>query len=308
METKILMKKIIVMVGQNDQNYGQRLIYRKIHSILKEKGVESVFPKMSMSMIGMLPFYDGVLFAGKIRGFLEDLIVLDAAIELGKPVFFFGLNVENTKNYDLYHLSTILMSPLISGFVTDEVSLKWASLWAGSRIKKGIDLANIYLIDRAKHEKSKFAIFAPSKDGILRSCVGKSWFPKMDSKVIVEDPGDSETAAKFAQQINAEDVVLLFQTDDIIRAVQNAKFVLSEKFYVTLTACAFGVPFSHIGRKALRYFGKNFSENTISEDEIELALAIQNLKDMESDRFHSFNLRISEEYRSMIDDLNEFLK
>jgi hypothetical protein len=302
------MKKLMVIAGQNDQNYGQRLIYRKMHTILKEKGIEFIFPRLSLETLGLLPFYEGVIFAGKIKGFLEDLAIIDFAIELRKPVFLLGINLENAGACNLEHLSTILMSPLVSGFTTDEVSRRWASLWAGLRIKKGVDLATIYLLERSKHERSKFAVFAPSKNGILKSCTDEEWFPKIDARVIVEDPSDSKTAASFAQKIKADDVTLIFQSEDIIDAVCNAKFILSEKHYVTMTGATFEVPFAHTGKTAKRYFEKYFSEDFFPSDDTGLALAISKFNDMKMDDFKLFGSELSQRYKSMIDSLDEFLK
>lgn len=300
------MKKVVVVAGQNDQEYGQRLTYIKVREILKSKNIVSTYPSFSIHTMAVMPFYDGLIFCGKINGY-NDSAMIDIALELGKQVFLFGLNVEETEKNMIKHLSTQIMSPLVKGFVTDPVGARWATLWADSRIKAGVDVANLYLLDKAEYEKGKFAVFAPSRDGILRHCANEKWFPQMDARVIVEDPRDSRTAVQFARNIKAEDVALIFKIEDIMDAVKNARFVISEKFYTTLTAISFETPFVHVGEKILRYIGVNFSAYVCKSDLTELALTFSKLDEFDFDPVKSFNSRVKYEYKAMESELDDFI-
>ncbi len=239
--------------------------------------------------------------------FFENIVIIDLALEFGKPVFFFGVNLEEMKSSLLNHVSTELMSPLLSGFVTDETSAKWASLWSSSKIEAGCDIANIYLLEKAEYEKGKFAVFSPSQDGILKYAPDQEWFLHMDSRVIVEDPKYSKTAVEFAKKIKADDVSLIFKIDDIMSAVKNAKFVLSEKFYTTLTAVAFETPFLHVGKKITRYFGKALSKGICDGEDTDLALAFSNINEFNLSEVQSFNFSIKERYKKMESALDEFI-
>ncbi len=302
------MKKVMVIAGQNDKTYGQRLTYRKVRDILERKDVTCVYPNFSFQMIATMPFYDGLIVSGKLDNFFEKIAIIDLALEFGKPVFFFGVNLEEMKSTFLSHLSTELMSPLVSGFVTDEVSARWASLWSPSKIEVGCDVANMYLLERAEYEKGKFAVFSLSQDGILKYAPDQEWFLHMDSRVIVEDPQCSKSALEFAKKIKADDVSLIFEIEDIMEAVKNARFVLSEKFYSTITAAAFETPFLHIGRKIKRYFGKVLSKDVCDEEETDLALAFSNINEFNLSEVQTFNSSIKEKYKKMESALDEFIK
>ncbi len=300
------MKKVMVIAGQSDKTYGQRLTYRKVKHILTEKGIVCAYPKFSFQMIPIMPFYDGLIVSGKLENFFEEVAIIDLALEFGKPVLFFGVNLEEMKKSLLDHISTELMSSMVSGFVTDEVAAKWASLWSPSRITAGVDVANVYLLEKAEYEKGKFAVFSPSQEGILKYTPDQKWFMHMDSRIIVEDPRDSKIAVKFAQKIKADDVALVFEIDDIINTVKNAKFVLSEKFYTSLTAIAFERPFLHVGKKALRYF-KSLSNNVCDGEETALAIAFSKINEFDLNSVQNFNSSVKEGYKKMELALDEFI-
>jgi hypothetical protein len=301
------MKKVMAIAGQNDETYGQRLTYRKVRDILTEKNIECVYPKFSFQMMAVMPFYDGLIVSGRLENFFESIAIIDLALEFRKPVFFFGVNLEGMKRNLLDHVSTELMSPFLTGFVTDEVAAKWASLWSPSKIEAGVDIANVYLLEKAEYEKGKFAVFAPSQSGILKYSPDQEWFLHMDSRIIVEDPKDSKIAVKFAQKIKSDDVALIFKIEDIMDAVKNAKFVLSEKFYTSLTAIAFETPFLHVDRKALRYFGKELSDDVCNGEDTDLALAFSKINEFDLSKVQNFNSMIKERYKRMNLALDEFI-
>ncbi len=301
------MKRVMVMAGQNDEDYGQRLTYVKVRELLRSKNVESVYPKFSIHTMAMMPFYDGLIVSGKLKGYFESSVMIDLALEFGKEVFLFGLNLEESQRRMVKHLRTQIMSPLVKGFVTDPVEQRWASLWAGSEIKAGIDIANLYLLERSEYERGKFVVIAPSKDGILSKCIEEKWFPIMDARVIVEDPQDSKTAVQFASKLKVDDVSLIFKINDIMNAVKNARFVISEKFYTTLTAISFETPFIHVGKKILRYIGKDFSNYVCDPDMTELGLAFSRLNEFDFDSVKNFNSRVRSMYSDMEKEIDAFI-
>lgn len=302
------MKKVMVIAGQNDADYGQRITYRKVKSILKEKQIECIYPKISFRTMALVPFYDAIIISGSMKNFFESAAIIDIALEFGKPVFFFGVNVQMTNSKMLRHLSTEIMSDLLTGFVTDEISARWASLWSNSKISVGLDIANLYLLEKAQYEKGKFAVFAPSKDGILKDAPNEEWFPQMDSRIIVEDPKDSKAAVKFARKIKAEDVSLVFRIENVMEAIKNAKFVLSEKFYTSLTAAAFETPFLNVGEKIIRYFGKGLSKYTCKSDIMDMAVAFSTINDFDPAQTKIFNSKAMEQFDKMNKTLDEFIK
>lgn len=302
------MKKVMVIAGQNDADYGQRITYRKVKSILKEKKIECVYPKISFRTMALVPFYDAVIISGSLKKFFESAAIIDIALEFGKPVFFFGVNLQLTNLKMLSHLSTEIMSDLLTGFVTDETSARWASLWSNSKISAGADMANLYLLERAQYEKGKFAVFAPSRSGILKDAPDEEWFPQMDSRIIVEDPKDSKTAVKFARKIKAEDVSLVFKIEDVIEAIKNAKFVLSEKFYVSLTAVAFETPFLNVGEKITRYLGKELSKHVCKPDITDMAVAFSTINDFDLSQIKIFNSKIENQFDKMNKAFDKFIE
>ncbi|BBJ27589.1 hypothetical protein ATHSA_0465 [Athalassotoga saccharophila] len=300
------MKKVIVMAGQNDEDYGQRLTHVKVREVLRSRNIESVYPKFSIHTMTIIPFYDGLIVSGKLNRYIDNSAIIDLALEFGKEVFLFGLNLEESDRRMVKHLTTQIMSPLVKGFVTDAVGQRWASLWAGSRIKAGVDIANVYLLERSEYERGKFVVIAPSKDGILSKCTEEKWFPMMDARVIVEDPQDSKTAVQFASKLKVDDVSLIFKINDIMDAIKNARFVISEKFYTTLTAISFETPFVHVGKKILRYIGKDFSNYVCDPDMTELGLAFSRLNEFDFDAIKNFNSRVRSVYNDMERELDAF--
>ncbi len=300
-------KKVMVIAGQNDEDYGQRLTYLKVRELLKSKNVESIYPKFSIYTMTMMPFYDGLIVSGKLNKYIDSSAIIDFALELGKEVFLFGLNLEESSKGMVKHLTTQIMSPLVKGFVTDRVGQRWASLWDGQRIKVGVDIANVYLLEKSEYEKGRFVVIAPSKDGILSKCTEEKWFPMMDARVIVEDPQDSKTAVQFASKLKVDDVSLIFKINDIMEAVKNARFVISEKFYTTLTAISFETPFVHVGKKILRYIGKDFSNYVCDPDMTELGLTFSRLNEFDFDAVKTFNSRVRSIYSDMEMEIDAFV-
>lgn len=302
------MKRIMVIAGQGGQSYGEKLTFRQMESIFSGRPIEFVIPRTLKEAALEIPAIDGVVFTGRIvHGIFDGISVLDIALEFEKPVFFFGMSLGDMRSADLGRFSLVLMSPLVSGFLTDSVSSRWASFWAGKKIETGVDLANIYLIDHAVQEKSKYAVFAPQANGTLQYYSEYRWLSKTDTRIIVAAPEDSRAAVKVARSAKTDDVIIMSEIDDIISAISNAKFVLSERFYVSLTALSFGIPFVHVGRRAKRYFGKNYSDNFADADEIGVALAFSGLSMERAELDGSEKERIYSKFRIMMDAFEKFL-
>ncbi len=302
------MKQITLLAGQGSENYGEKLTYKQTSKILKDRNIKIMIPYNLREAIKYITVSDGVIFSGRrIVGNLDSLDVIDMALEFEKPVFLFGVGLGEMKKTGLKRFSTSLMSPLLSGFLTDRSSTRWASFWAGSRVKVGTDLAHIYLLSHAKREKSKFAVFSPRNTGALRHYKEFKWLPHLDVRVIVANPSDSHAAVEVSHNVQADEVVILKEAEDVMSAISNAKFVLSERFHVSLTAESFGVPFVHIGRRARRYFEKGFSNNFSSPDEIDMALAFSKLKEKIPSYYTVFDGVVKSRFNEMLKGLESFL-
>ncbi len=302
------MKKIMVIAGQEGLSYGEKLTFRQTESLFETRPMKIVFPKTLKEALFEIPSIDGLIFAGRVvRGIFDGLAVLNVAVEFEKPIFLFGMSLGDMQIPDLGRFSTALMSPLISGYLTDRISSRWASYWAKKEIKTGVDLANIYLMDHANQEKPKYAVFAPQANGTLQSYSEYKWLSKTDTRIIVASPEDSKAAVKVARQAKTDDVVIMSEIDDIMNVISNAKFVLSERFYVSLAALSFGIPFVHVGRRAKRYFGKNFENNFAEADELGVALTFSRLSIERQEIESSKRQEIYSNFREMTDALEKFL-
>ncbi len=275
--------------------------------ILREKGVKAFLPKRMKDVLRDVLHCNGVIFAGRRRGSVDPLDVLNIALEFGKPIFLFGSVIGEFEEKGLKRLSTVLMSPKVRGFVTDEVSYRWVRLWADKRVETGVDVVHAMLIENARREKKKFAVFAPRHNGTLKNYDKLKWLPKIDTRVIVANAEDSKAAVKFSKNLETDEVVILSEPRDIIETVANAKFVVSERFYVSITAASFGVPFIHIGKKAERYFRKKLPQNLSSPDEIEVALLLSKMLEDPQHNYEEFNLNVEEKFEKMLKKLDEFL-
>ncbi len=302
------MKKITLLAGQRSENYGEKLTYKQMSEVLHDRDVKVMIPHNLREAIKCIIMSDGVIFSGRRRvENLDALDVMDIALEFEKPVFLFGIGLGEMKEAGLKRFSTALMSSLISGFLTDRSSTRWASFWAGSRVKVGTDLAHIYLLNHAKREKSKFAVFSPKNTGALRNYREFRWLPRLDVRVIVANPIDSHAAVEVSHNVQTDEVVILKATEDVMNAISNAKFVLSERFHISLTAESFGVPFVHIGRRARRYFGKEFSNNFSSPDEVDMAMAFSKLDEKVPPYYTSFDEIAKSRFKEMLKGLEKFL-
>lgn len=302
------MKRITVIAGQNSRNYGEKLTYMQVSEILKDKVTEIITPATLSEAFKSITISDGVIFAGRrMQNTMDALDVVNIALELEKPVFLFGVGLGEMGKTGLKRFSTSLMSPLVSGFLTDVPSVKWALFWSKSRIEVGADLAHIYLLNHVKREKAKFAVFAPRLMGTLCNYKEYKWLPKVDVRVIVANPADSGVAVEVSRHVKTDEIVILSDTEDVMNAIANAKFVVSERFHVSLTAESFGIPFIHVGRRAMRYFGGKFIDNFSVPDEIEVALTFSKLGDETPDFYSDFNNEIRKRYERMLKGLERFL-
>ncbi len=276
--------------------------------ILQDRDVKVMIPHNLREAIKCIAISDGMIFSGRrMDGDLDSLDVIDFALEFEKPVFLFGVGLGEMGKTGLKRFSTSLMSPLLSGFLTDRSSARWASFWADSRVKAGTDIAHIYLLNHEKRGKSKFAVFAPRNTGALRSYKEFKWLPHLDVRVIVANPSDSHAAIEVSHNVQTDEVVILKGTRDVMDAISNAKFVFSERFHVSLTAESLGVPFVHVGRRARRYFGRGFSNNFSPHDEIEMALAFSRLDEKIPSYYTTFNEIVKSRINAMLKGLESFL-
>ncbi len=302
------MKRVTVIAGQNSRNYGEKLTYIQVSEILKDKAVEIMTPTTLSEAFKNITMSNGVIFAGRrLQNNMDALDVVNIALELEKPVFLFGVGLGEMGKIGLKRFSTSLMSPLVSGFLTDAPSVKWALLWSRSGIEVGADLAHIYLLNHVKREKPKFAVFAPRLMGTLCNYKEYKWLPKVDVRVIVANPVDSSVAVEVSRRVKTDEIVILSDAEDVMDAVANAKFVVSERFHVSLTAESFGVPFIHVGRRAMRYFGGEFINNFSIPDEIEVALTFSKLGDKIPNFYSDFNNEVKGRYERMLKGLERFL-
>ncbi len=301
------MKRVTVVAGQGSKNYGERLTYRQVSKALEHKAMEIIFPSTFSETIKCVARSNGVILAGRRAQDTVDILdVLNVALELEKPVFLFGVELGEMREKGLKRFSTSLMSSLVSGFLTDVMSVRWANFWSKNKIKVGADLAHVYLLNHVKHGKSKYAVFAPNVRGVLRNYKEYKWLPKVDVRMIVANPADSGVAVEVSRRVRTDEIVILSDVNDVMEAVANAKFVISERFHVSLTALSFGIPFIHIGRRAMRYFGKAFIENFSVPEEVDIALAFSRLGNRSSN-FLNFNEGIKSRYESMLNELEKFL-
>lgn len=302
------MKRVTLLAGQGSENYGEKLTYKQTSKILQDRDVKVMVPHNLREAIKCVTISDGMVFSGRrMVGDLDSLDVIDMALEFEKPVFLFGVGLGEMGKTGLKRFSTSLMSPLLFGFLTDRSSSRWASFWAGSRVKAGTDLAHIYLLSHAKREKSKFAVFSPRNTGALRNYREFKWLPHLDVRVIVANPSDSRAAVEISHNVQTDEVIILKETEDVMSAISNAKFVLSERFHVSLTAESFRVPFVHIGRRARRYFEKEFSNNFSSPDEIDMALAFSRLEEKVPSYYTTFDEVVKSRFNEMLKGLERFL-
>ena len=302
------MKRITLLAGQNSENYGEKLTYFQALEVLKDKDVKIYIPTSVKESLHAVFSSDAVIFAGRrMLGNIDSLDIVTMALEMERPVFFFGVGLGEMRNKGLRKFSTILMSPLTQGFLTDHISTRWAQLWAGKRVRVGADLCHIYLLTHAKRGKSKFAVFSPRYNGVLRRYKELKWLPALDARIVVANHSDSKAAIDVSQHLKTEDIIIVSEPKDVMEVVSNAKFIISERFHVSLTAESFGVPFIHVGRRAMRYFEKDFEDNFSLPDEVEMALAFSKIKENVPDHYERFNERIKKRFEEMLKGLNSFL-
>ncbi|WP_456398417.1 polysaccharide pyruvyl transferase family protein [Mesoaciditoga sp.] len=301
------MKRITILCGQGSKSYGERLTYLQMVEVLKDRDIKADFPVTFREALKSVIFSDGVIFAGRrVVEKTDPLDVLSVALEFGKPIFFFGVSLGEMRKEGLKRFSTILMSSLVKGFLTDPSSTRWAKFWAGERIKMGTDISHVYLLEHFEREKSKFAVFAPRFNGSLRKYKELRWLPALDARIIVTSPEDSRAAVDVSENLKTEDVVVVSRLEDIMEVISNAKFVISERFHVSLTAESFGVPFIHVGRRAMRYFGNKFERNFSQPDEVEMALSFSKITDEIPSYYAEFNERVKKKFEEMLKSLNDF--
>ncbi len=302
------MKKITLLCGQKSENYGEKLTYSQTIEIFRDKDVKIYLPNTLKEAFKAVFFSDAVIFAGRrMRENIDSLDVIGMALELEKPIFLFGVGLGEIRNKGLKRFSTILMSPLTEGFLTDYPSTRWARLWAGNRVKVGADLSNVYLLNHAKRGKNKFAVFSPRHNGALRMYEELKWLPAIDARIVVANKEDSKAAIEVSRHLKTEEIVIVSESTDVMEVVSNAKFVISERFHVSLTAESFGVPFMHVGRRAMRYFGKDFENNFSLPDEVEMALSFSKIGESAPSYYEKFNIRVKERYEEMLKGLDKFL-
>ncbi|GEM_PF-1520930 len=302
------MKRVTVIAGQGSQNYGEKLTYMQVSEILKDKAMEFITPMTLHDALKSIRTSNGIIFAGRrVRNGVDALDVVNLALELEKPVFLFGVELGDMGKTGLKRFSTSLMSPLVSGFLTDAPSVKWALFWSKRKIEVGADLAHIYLLNHVKRKKAKYAVFAPRIMGTLHKYKEYNWFPKVDVRIIVANPMDSSIAVEVSRHVKTDEIVILSDAEDIMDTVANAKFVVSERFHVSLTAESFGVPFIHIGRRAMRYFGEKFIDNFSIPDDVEVALTFSKLSDEIPSFYSDFNNEVQIRYERMLKELERFL-
>ena len=302
------MKKVTLLCGQGSGNYGEKLTYSQVVEILKDRDVKAYFPKTFKEAFKAVISSDGVIFAGRrTMEKTDSLDIVAMALELEKPIFLFGASLGEIRNEGLKKFSTILMSPLIRGFLTDASSTKWAKLWAKERVEIGADLSHIYLLNHSNHVKSKFAVFSPRHDGVLRKYKELKWLPALEGRIVVANGADSKAAIEVSRHLKTDEIIIVSQPKDIMEVISNAKFVISERFHVSLTAESFGVPFIHVGRRAMRYFGNDFENNFSKPDEVEMALSFSKMGEKIPEYYEKFNDKVRKRFEKMIKGLDDFL-
>ncbi len=302
------MKRILLLCGQGSESYGEKIVCRKTTELLETQGVNVLLPKSLKDALRDVVHCDGIVFAGRRRGSVDAFDVLNIALEFGKSIFLFGIVLGDMRERELRHFSTILMSSKVNGFVTDEISCRWARLWSGGKIERGVDLVHAFLLEDAKREKSKFAVFAPRFDGTLKKYGELKWLPKMDTRIIVANRKDSKAAVELSRNLNTEEIIIISEPADITQAIANAKFVVSERFHVSITALSYGVPFIHVGNRSVRYFGKALSHNFSPPDEIEIALSFSRILENMPENYEHFNEEAKRRFKVMVKKLYEFVK